>query len=1700
MMICSLYFALAGRCISSIHLEQINDKFQRLVEREELRSGIDELRKDLRATGLSTDQCAEIRKKIDALHQKLVVISDLIKLDEEPDGMSAADKKGKLSELEVQYTKLLRWDGAGIGEPIQVSFPSSPEKRDTAQIELEIEKQQLKKSMSLTAPTEDGNISTMRDIQRIEEKLAILKQFKELSDAKEIAEDDGHVKVDKIQNLKDDYARLDGKLGAERHWEPANDVMLRVAPSHQADASRGIHLMYKDVVDSHVGELVSRGRRIEELEERSRQAEIAIESLQSEKNLLEAEKIYGTGFNPEREMKDLQDEDKRLEPNPEDTEEGRVFKERRRAFNVRKMEALKGFKDLTNPSQEWSDQLVEYEKVKGEEKQADREAEAERERQMQKQSAEYLRLEREKMQEQLEEEARKRYSSKLKAEVKNIETRRNEEKKAEIDALEAEKNREELNLEKDKELTEEKKESKKSLIDQKFIADKEVINEKFKKLIIEDTNTYEEKLKEVAREQQRRILVALQMKIKDGAKKSNEKYESTWESEYQRELQPDFDDMLAGANKLRRKTDEWHEELMKRSPIEDIQDPKHQDRDSFDSMLREVKKDPPPPEKRGMRLTENDKHYMALERLADRAVQRTFETGEKVWFFDEKRQQKWFPAKVLSKGSNETYEVQEVDLDAEEGDETSEGEKKEESKSAEAGAYKKTKEAMKQVVEWTKAKFKADTKEVQSGDVIAFENDLMAKLRSFVVDQANGTFSIGPRKKEDRCKEKVTAEYGGVKNDGWLQLCDLERATAVFKTPGDMMKALKILIDSDQSLGKSQTDQPSDDLGFQVVRCKDRLNQPISDGTSVFITAKMMKRPDIVVIGGEYIGETFVSKAGTYDIDGGENVGGTFVPSYRKTSGDKSQTITRRNGCWWMDFDHKSEKEVKEGEETATPAHIFSIKLDSASPAEKPPESGWGTDHIEGIEHRKRGKEDPPELKVVSTNAAKYEIPEYERENSWEYMRLELDQVKEIIRKRMKEKSSNVAPPDSFFENTSLERFIGKTVKARDNHPKTGVGPQFVEAELVKYNKEEQTYDVKFPDIEKVLPKGRFKGDVDLAEVDVGATVAAKRDEKSERHTNCTLVKKISGDETYKVKWDATLKTLERNDIVGDPKTWSKWADAWKKTFDGTKPRMETKKIVEAYSCIPTTSKLNALGATAGLEERKKLLKELEDEKQAYFKSIGKKYCSDWLCKEVYQLEVWHVESVTSANPPLVTLTDGVKHGLKDGDLVFFKNVKELTNDKYPVTVKSDTSFELPNVDKTSEEIHTEDATCSRVAQEEEMKKAEGPDHWIHASFGHCDHEFSILTQDEGQKFVDNDGTPQNLPIYGSLLEKAHIPAIELVDALDGFSILKEFDDGGIFSKSKLNKDKYNDVVLSCMWGGYRDILLNVKYTSSKRAKSKSAVEKTSFVAELQLTLHELKKLKSAAHNIYDMERTITAVQQGAGENNQQTVKKSDEADMEAIMIKQQQILQKSKENEMHAAYISVVEKKQEALEKRWEDAKDWRKAQQKHASDAEKKAREAAGLKVEEPEVDLQQQSKEEQIEAKQQELEAKQEELANIEAAKKTLEEQLAAEKKALQDEKKALQEKENARKAEEAAKNKLDSDLKSTKGKLSTTEKDLASTKKDLASTKSKLQTTEGTLSSTKNDLSSTQTRLRQKEQELKDTQEALVKAQKAACVIL
>ena len=95
-------------------------------------------------------------------------------------------------------------------------------------------------------------------------------------------------------------------------------------------------------------------------------------------------------------MKDLKDEDKRLEPNPGTPKRVECSK-RRRAFNVRKMEALKGSR-ISQTRHRNGVINLEYEKVKGEEKQADREAEAERERQMQKQSAEYLRLER-KMQE-----------------------------------------------------------------------------------------------------------------------------------------------------------------------------------------------------------------------------------------------------------------------------------------------------------------------------------------------------------------------------------------------------------------------------------------------------------------------------------------------------------------------------------------------------------------------------------------------------------------------------------------------------------------------------------------------------------------------------------------------------------------------------------------------------------------------------------------------------------------------------------------------------------------------------------------------------------------------------------------------------------------------------------------------------------------------------------------------------------------------------------------------------------------------------------------------------------------------------------------------------------------------------------------------------------------------------------------------------
>lgn len=244
-------------------IANIDSKFQRLVDREDHRREMEDLRKSLNTTGRASNESAEIRRKIDALHKKIVVLSELIELDEKPEGIAEAEKKKKLRELTGRYLSLLRYTGAGAGEA--VTFPESPEKRDEARLDLELTRQKLKKSMQSRTSSEESKSNAMRDIIRIEEKMAILQEFKELSEVRVVSEDDD--RLERAANLAKEYWRLDGKPeDLERHWEPARTVMVRVNPSGADKIARQIHMEYKSIIDDYLEELVARGKKIEDLE------------------------------------------------------------------------------------------------------------------------------------------------------------------------------------------------------------------------------------------------------------------------------------------------------------------------------------------------------------------------------------------------------------------------------------------------------------------------------------------------------------------------------------------------------------------------------------------------------------------------------------------------------------------------------------------------------------------------------------------------------------------------------------------------------------------------------------------------------------------------------------------------------------------------------------------------------------------------------------------------------------------------------------------------------------------------------------------------------------------------------------------------------------------------------------------------------------------------------------------------------------------------------------------------------------------------------------------------------------------------------------------------------------------------------------------------------------------------------------------
>ena len=150
-----------------------------------------------------------------------------------------------------------------------------------------------------------------------------------------------------------------------------------------------------------------------------------------------------------------------------------------------------------------------------------------------------------------------------------------------------------------------------------------------------------------------------------------------------------------------------------------------------------------------------------------------------------------------------------------------------------------------------------------------------------------------------------------------------------------------------------------------------------------------------------------------------------------------------------------------------------------------------------------------------------------------------------------------------------------------------------------------------------------------------------------------------------------------------------------------------------------------------------------------------------------------------------------------------------------------------------------------RVSPDPNVEKKSMP--WLHAAFSHCDHKLSLL-----------DDHDKDIPINGSLKKQTHLPAAELVEKLDGLPLIGGRD--ALFSSfteedyknTRIDKKivdtwkaKYEEVNLACMWGGYRDILLNVQH------------EGTGFVGELQLSLDDLAKKKKDAHGVSSAKNTF---------------------------------------------------------------------------------------------------------------------------------------------------------------------------------------------------------------------------------------------------
>jgi len=108
---------------------------------------------------------------------------------------------------------------------------------------------------------------------------------------------------------------------------------------------------------------------------------------------------------------------------------------------------------------------------------------------------------------------------------------------------------------------------------------------------------------------------------------------------------------------------------------------------------------------------------------------------------------------------------------------------------------------------------------------------LHAQLKA-MVEECGGKYECAIRKAYERCVQKVEQDYGG----DYSKLLDLERATGLFEQAEDMLQCLQTLMGEDRGQNEHKHSMTTDllppvaPLVLRVLRCKDRLNSPLSSG------------------------------------------------------------------------------------------------------------------------------------------------------------------------------------------------------------------------------------------------------------------------------------------------------------------------------------------------------------------------------------------------------------------------------------------------------------------------------------------------------------------------------------------------------------------------------------------------------------------------------------------------------------------------------------------------------------------------------------------------------------------------------------------------------------------------------------------------------------------------------------------------------